>query len=89
MKTIYKYSIDPLFRTMLPEGAKVLSVGSQGSGMFLWALVDPNAPKVERTFDVYGTGHTVDYHDGMEFIGTVMMEGGALVFHVFENVGKV
>jgi hypothetical protein len=65
----------------MPDGAKVLTAAVQDQTVCIWALVDPDAPKVRRHFRVYGTGHK---HPGDgRYISTVFM--GPLVFHVFEH----
>jgi hypothetical protein len=94
MKTIYKYALniedEPVL--LLPAGAQILSVDSQatrhGEKLFLWALVDPETKETGRYFRIYGTGHPVDEADlsKLKFIGTVSMKGGALIWHVFENI---
>jgi hypothetical protein len=94
MKTIYKYTLniedEPIL--LLPAGAQILSVNSQetrnGEKLFLWALVDPETKETGRYFRIYGTGHPIDEADlsRLRFIGTVSMRGGALIWHVFENV---
>lgn len=84
MKTIWKFPLvicDTQGVTM-PEGAKPLAVQLQGDTLCLWALVDPDAPKVCNTIDIRGTGHPCPDHLG-EHIGTFQLSGGALIFHVF------
>lgn len=34
----------------------------------------------------FGTGHTIQDADRLEYIGTIQMCGGALVFHVFKVI---
>lgn len=69
----------------MPAGASVLCVQIQIATPCLWAIVDAEAPKVERWFRIYGTGHPMnkDSHAG-NYVGT--FQYGPLVFHVFENV---
>ena len=85
MTTIYKYTLRP-GRTMLqmPADAQVLTVQMQDGTPCLWAKVDPTKPAELRTFDVYGTGHTMPDDPPMLYVATFQMEGGALVWHVFE-----
>ena len=75
----------------LPRGSKVLSVGAQNNLIYLWAEVDTLADLVDRRFVVYGTGMRilVDSDQSLEFVGTVMIHGDRLVFHVYEVVQKV
>lgn len=91
MQKIYKY---PFNRTILPKiqmpvGAQILDVQTQHGEPVMWALVDPEAPKEERSFQVYGTGWDIEKAkegEQRKYIGTYQMQGGALVFHLFEIV---
>ena len=68
----------------MPAGAVILSVDVQRDVPCLWALVNPDAVTSLRRIRMYGTGHPVDDPPGY-FIGTIQLEGGALVFHVFDE----
>ena len=82
MKVIYKYNLTPT--VLLPKDASILKIGMQNGGLYIWALVDPNeTTKVERTFEVVGTGHSFDYNDlKYRFVDTIF--DGPLVWHIFE-----
>lgn len=67
----------------MPVGADILSVAEQGGHMFIWAMVDKEAKRETRHFNVFGTGHIIKVNPLMYFIGTVFMKNG-LVFHAFE-----
>ena len=67
----------------MPEGARVLSARVQHGGIYMWALVDPDAPKINHTVRIVGTGHLADGLEDWEFVDTVEMLGGELIFHVF------
>lgn len=81
-------------RIKMPRGAALLHVGVQmievrertRSGRWeqpcVWALVDPDQPKVDRGLVIHGTGHPV--YPGGNYVGTFHMEG-SLVFHVFDH----
>lgn len=86
MYTVYKYPFDvtDFFTLDLPQGAKFLYLDVQFEVPCMWFLVNPNAVKERRYFRVYGTGHAIDV-DKKTHIGSFMMRGGTLVFHVFEN----
>lgn len=81
--TIHKYEI-PLsdhIRIAMPMGAQVLSVGVQRGKPVLWAKVDPAKPPVFLTLSIRGTGHDAE---GLgPFIGTLLLDDGDLVLHVF------
>lgn len=87
-KTIWKFTLEltdiqPLF---MPEKAEILTVQNQDNRICLWAIVNPELPSEERSFEVHGTGHSIYYDMGMDrkYIGTAQM--GALVWHVFERL---
>ena len=83
--TVWKFPL-PLMDVAgveMPGGAEVIYVGAQGEGAYIWALVNPDAPRKTRTFRVAGTGHTIGVKVGAH-VGSFMLLGGALVFHVFE-----
>ncbi len=83
-RTIWKYTlaIADDVELCMPEGARILTVAEQHGLPWLWAMVDPAAPKVARRLAIRGTGHPLG--DVGDYIGTFMLERGALVFHVFE-----
>jgi hypothetical protein len=66
----------------MPEGAIILHVGEQQGQLCLWALIVPDAPKVDRHIIIRGTGRDLP-HDVGPYIGSVLMHGGSLVLHVF------
>jgi hypothetical protein len=85
MKTIWKYQIPvaDTFHLMMPEGAQVLTVQMQGGVPTLWCVVEPDAPQEQRWFEMRGTGHLVG--EVGDYIATIQLHGGALVFHVFND----
>lgn len=90
MRAIYKYRLDvgAQVAVRMPRGAKVLSVGEQGVGIFVWAEVETLDDLEERYFLMYGTGHPIveSPHMSRVFIGTVQLRKLGLVFHVFESI---
>ena len=85
MNSIWKYPLRIADEQTIdfPEGAEVLAVQVQKGAPCLWVRVDPAAPKTPRKIITHGTGHPVPETTG-RYIGTYQIEGGALVFHVFE-----
>ena len=85
---IYKY---PLRRADeqtvdMPMGARVISVGIQnGTEIMVWAVVDPSRPRCPRRFWICPTGEELPLSmvSAKQFVGTAMIAGGMLVFHVF------
>lgn len=91
MKRIYKYELTPVSpqTIWLPEGAEILTAqGQHGRNVCLWALVDPERPDEQRSFEVFATGEPVNVDMGVErrYLGTAQLESGRLVFHVFERI---
>ena len=85
MSTIYKYPIQPGLTVLeLPRGAQVLTVQMQGDRPFLWARLDTRQPLERRTFEVFGTGDGMPDDPRLMYVATFQMDGGALVWHVFE-----
>lgn len=84
---IYKYPLRPgTFEIEMPEGARILSVAVQDDKPMMWALVDPSAPLSKHGLMVVGTGHNMEGLDvrNWRFVGTFQLDGGSLVFHLFE-----
>jgi len=68
----------------MPKGARILRAGIQGVTFCVWALVDPKAPMAERRIRIAGTGHDIAPSHTETYVNTFEMNGGALVFHVFD-----
>lgn len=99
MKSIYKYKIDIDYWKFRVSGpiTKLLSVQTQKSQICVWAEVDTEASV--RHFDIIpiGTGWDIGKikrFDEMTFLGTVQLDGGDLVWHIYyveltEPLGEV
>ena len=88
MQSIWKFplGVSAAIDIRMPVGARILCVQAQFGTPCIWALVDIDAPKlVARTFYTYCTGHQHEAMTGV-YVGTYQLEGGALVFHVFEGL---
>ena len=86
MKTIYKYPLPrlgALNQILMPSGARILSANMQGSNLCVWALVDPDAEMVVRTFVVRGTGHPCPNTENLAFVDTV--QAPPFVWHLFDG----
>lgn len=87
--TIWKFPllINDLVELQMPKGAVVLHVALQGKQPCLWALVNSTEPTEIRKFRIVGTGHLISLNEVplLTYIGSFLMHGGALVFHVFER----
>ena len=97
-KRVYKHELNLGLDTLLniPKGNKILKCAEQYGKIYLWALVDIDRilePGTEgvfphlkfRRFRIYGTGHNIVQLPGnIEYVDTVLMAGGSLVWHIFE-----
>ena len=93
---IWKYELKPTeMQTInMPKGARVLCVQAQRGSACIWAVVDQESDKEERTFITKCTNE--DFPEWLnkrnvqlahpDYIGTFQLEAGSLVFHVFEMV---
>lgn len=85
--TIWKYPI-PIadsFSLDMPSGAEALAVQVQHGQPCIWAAVDPKAEIIKVKFVLHGTGHHVS-DDAGHYIGSFQVDGGNLVFHLFEAI---
>lgn len=86
---VYKYRLQLFDRQIvkMPSNSRILSIQGQHGTLTMWALVDVNSEPVVREFFVFGTGHPVpaEMVDRLAFVGTVQMNDGLLVWHVFED----
>lgn len=79
---IYKYTVPPFNKTLMPQGAQLLQVGQQGDAMVIWAIVPDEAPNVHRDISGFPTG-ALGPPAHAKFINTVQCTDG-LVFHFFD-----
>lgn len=89
---IFKYAINLNMRTqplMTAKDARILSVQMQHGECQLWAIVDKDAPRVTRRIEVLPTGAVVENEADLAFLGTVQVDGGGLIFHVFERICRL
>ena len=84
--TIWKFNFETIdsFSLDMPILSEILTVQIQNNSPCIWAKVYPENIKIKRYFRVFGTGHTMNELEDLEYIGTYQMMGGNLVFHLFE-----
>jgi hypothetical protein len=86
MKRIFKYPLQVVDsqKLTIPASSKILSVQNQNEEIVLYALVDDTIT-LTHTYQIiiHGTGHQADDVLDFNFLGTVSMHGGRLMFHVF------
>lgn len=86
MNEIWKFELKQSYQEVeMPVGANLLSVDQQKEIICLWAEVDPDAKREFRSFEIFGTGHSIKPGQ-RKFLGTVLTRGGELVWHVFERL---
>lgn len=84
---IFKYplEIETEQTIELPYGSTILSVINQNDKIVLYAEVHPDkVGYVKKQILIFGTGHDL-YIDRGQFLGTVSLFDGKLVFHVYEG----
>lgn len=92
MKTIHKFPLEAKkSQTVeMPAGATILSVHEQNSQPTLWALVNTENEPAKRAIYIVTTDEDASPlfdQRFCRFVGTVLLHGGILVVHVFEDVG--
>jgi hypothetical protein len=68
----------------VPQGAKFIFAREQHDVLAVWFRCDPDAPRETRKIAIVGTGHTAPDEDRSRYIGSGVLAGGRLIFHVFE-----
>ena len=82
MKTIHKYVLgEAVNRVSTFEGARFLHVDNQREQITVWAEVNTLERECMRTLHVVGTGGDVPV--GSAYVGSALVAGGDLVFHVY------
>lgn len=91
-KEVWKFEIDldkavrNHYTLLVPRNSLVISVNAQREKVCLWMLVDPDEKEKEtRKYIAAGTGKGFTYDSAMNFLGTVLLRGGLLVYHIFEQ----
>lgn len=89
MSRILKYPIpvgegmNDIFHLKLHKNSKILSLQIQKEQIVLWVLSNEEEELKSRKFRIAGTGHYIN-ENIKEFIGTIQLFNGSLVFHLFE-----
>ena len=85
--TIWKYPIEIADQQYLelPTSAEILSVQTQFDSVYVWVKLNPTVTRTARQLRLFGTGQLVP-DSGLRFVGTFQIQGGHLVFHLFEEV---
>lgn len=84
---VYKYTLSSPSIGVVDGGriymhpGRIIHVEAQRDSICLWALVDPDKPKIERRFYSVVTGQEVP--EDAVYIGSALLFGGSFVAHVF------
>jgi hypothetical protein len=82
MKKVYKYEIHSDGIDISAPGLNPLHVGAVDEHLFLWAEIDDEQAEYRMKVFAYPTGH-MTIPSGWFYIGTALMHGGSLVWHVY------
>jgi len=89
-RRIFKYPLEIADRQIIkvPAGGIPLSIIEQRGDVVLYASVpEDNDPEITKDLEIHivGTGHIIafDTVNDFKFLGTVSVEGGQLIWHVF------
>lgn len=91
MKRILKYELEiKNNQTIKIPSDRILSIEEQNGKIVAYALTDITIVPIEYEFEINGTGNPIDFNvDNFEFLGTVRLYNGSLMFHVFyKNKGE-
>lgn len=77
--SIWRYDLEHGGTIQIPAGARIMAVAWLNDGLKLWAMCDPEMPKMKRVIHMISTGHTVG--ETWDYCGTV--PHGTDVWHVF------
>ena len=90
MITIHKFPLNIIGENIIEmqEDAEILHVDVQQTSknskqIFIWVKIDTSRPLKYYKFFIYGTGFKIINDENLIHLGTVMMDNGLLVWHVF------
>jgi hypothetical protein len=78
MMTVLRFSfpVSGMFDVEMPQGARLLQLGTARAKPCLWALVDEVGPKVRRRFRLTATTEPIpDLAPDWKFVGSVLIGG--------------
>lgn len=86
IRKIWKYELGVgVTELEIPMDARRLGVGNQQNRPVLWMLVNQENELEKRKFRICMTGAEYDFEE-LGYIGTVLVDDGAYVLHVFEDI---
>lgn len=81
MNTIWRFVVDS--QVEMPVGAKIIRTATRDGEVCIWAIVDPEARKTQRSFAIRATGLLFEQAMTGTYLGSVRLDGCEL--HVFET----
>lgn len=86
-RQVWKFPLGTMSIVNVPAAAKVVLVALDPATEqpSIWLEVDQDAPKVDRAFGIFGTGHPINGDGGYPtplHVGSVVQ--GRFVWHVYE-----
>lgn len=86
MLTIYKFPLEITDSQVIkmPKGSRILSIKQQRNRVCLWAEVDTSEEIEDVTILCFGTGQVIPSYIKKEFIASLLLYSGDLVFHFFK-----
>jgi len=84
MESIWKFKLEVADSqtVKMPEDAEIICVQIQHGEICVWVKVNIEAPKEDKVFKMYGTGHEHAFIEG-KYVGSVQQMNGQLVWHIF------
>jgi len=87
MKVVWKLALSTVtMQTVtMPVGAQIIHVREQHGSPCIWFECDDEAPKGTTQIAMCGTGWDRPPEEAWKYIGTVHLDNGNLVFHLYER----
>ena len=63
-----------------------MSVKNQNNDVFIWAEVNTDNPVEKKEIIAYTTGEDLNPCEGKRFLGTVLLNQGYYVWHIYEKL---
>lgn len=86
---IFKYPIpiiDGIIECKVPRNFRYCDIQVQDNKIYMWCLINNNEKIITIKLRVFGTGHKIDNPEDYEYLKTVQLDNGDLIFHVFEVI---
>ena len=87
MRQILKYTLEMMDSQIITiKSGEIISVENQNEKIVIYVKTDNSTNEFNTEFLIYGTGHELaDDIDECDFLGTVKLSNGELMFHIFRR----